>query len=464
VSLDPLARALRSVIPDPFVIAIALTILALLLGVVHGALTGSLDVMALVDAWVSGYVPADAPAGTKPLGGLWSLLPFAMQMCLILVTGFVVASTPPVRWLIDRIAAIPRGTRSAIVVIGVVAMGLALVNWGLGLIGGALLAREVGRALDRRGVAVHYPLLVAAGYLGLAVWHGGLSGSAPLKVTSQAGLQDVLGGLLAARIPVMSLSDTVLSLRNLVVTPLVGAVMLGVLLALVPSNPERFRRPPDLDDEQAEPDQDVAPGLAGWLERTPWANLALAALMLAWIVPWLLRGGLMSLTPDSMNLLFLALGLVLAGGPAAYMRHAARGARACAGIIIQFPLYGGILGLLVAGGVVGVLADLLPTSQAGLSVVTFLSAGLLNLFVPSGGGQWALQGPLVMEVAANHGLDPGRIVLALSWGDQWTNLFQPFWALPLLGITRTKAGDLLGPTLLVGIAAGIVFALGAAIA
>ena len=158
-----------------------------------------------------------------------------------------------------------------------------------------------------------------------------------------------------------------------------------------------------------------------------------------------------------------ALGLVLAGGPAAYMRHAAEGARACAGIIIQFPLYGGILGLLVAGGVVGVLQGMLPTSGSGLSLATFLSAGLLNLFVPSGGGQWALQGPLVMQVAAEHGIEPGRVVLALAWGDQWTNLFQPFWALPLLGITGTRAGDLLGPTLLAGVAAGIVFALGAAI-
>jgi len=463
VTLEPLARALRSVIPDPFVIAIFLTITALGVGIAHGMAAGDLDVMALVDAWVSGYVPPDAPPGTKALGGLWSLLPFAMQMCLILVTGFVVASTRPVRWLIDRLAAIPTGTRSAIVVIGCAAMALALVNWGLGLIGGALLAREVGRALKARGVAVHYPLLAAAGYLGLAVWHGGLSGSAPLKVTSRDGLNDVLGGVLGGQIDVMSLSDTIFSLRNLVVTPLAGIAMLGVLLLLVPSDPARFRQAPDVRDDRSNADDDAAPGAAGWLERTPWANLALAALMLAWIVPWLVRGGLMGLTPDSMNLLFLALGLVLAGGPAAYMRHAAEGARACAGIIIQFPLYGGILGLLVAGGVVGVLQGMLPTSGSGLSLATFLSAGLLNLFVPSGGGQWALQGPLVMQVAAEHGIEPGRVVLALAWGDQWTNLFQPFWALPLLGITGTRAGDLLGPTLLAGVAAGIVFALGAAI-
>ena len=143
------------------------------------------------------------------------------------------------------------------------------------------------------------------------------------------------------------------------------------------------------------------------------------------------------------------------------MRLAKQGAAACAGIIVQFPLYGGILGLLAAGGVIDRIADVLPASEGALALTTFLSAGLVNLFVPSGGGQWTVQGPMVMQAAASVDADPGRIVMALAWGDQWTNLFQPFWALPLLGITGTKAGDLLGPTFVLGIAAGVVFAGGA---
>ena len=458
--LDGLARLLRSVIPDPFVIAMALTFAALAAAVVSGVAFGERTLYELIDAWVSGWVPPDSPETTTPLGGLWSLLTFAMQMCLILVTGYVVANTRPVRWVLDHLARIPRNTTGAIVLIAPVAMGLALINWGLGLIAGALLAREVGLSLRGRGVAVHYPLLAAAGYTGLAVWHGGLSGSAPLKVTQQKNLDEVLGSVLARKIEVLSLFETVLSPRNLVVTGLVVATLVGVLVLMVPRDPAHFVLPPAASSPH-DHDEDPAPGFAGWLETSPLVSVLFALLMMAWIVPWVARAGFLSLSPDSLNMVFLAAGLILAGGPVQYMRLAKQGAAACAGIIVQFPLYGGILGLLAAGGVIDRIADVLPASEGALALTTFLSAGLVNLFVPSGGGQWTVQGPMVMQAAASVDADPGRIVMALAWGDQWTNLFQPFWALPLLGITGTKAGDLLGPTFVLGIAAGVVFAGGA---
>lgn len=462
MSPDGLARALRQIIPDPFVIAIGLTLVALAASLGLTAWQGSLDPAGMVDAWVYGYKPPGAGAGTKPLGGLWSLLTFAMQMCLILVTGFVVASTRPVQLLLGALARLPWGPRSAIVLVATVAMGLALINWGLGLIGGALLAREVGFVQKERGVPIHYPLVAAAGYLGLAVWHGGLSGSAPLKVTQQSNLDEVLGSALAAQIEVLPLTATILSPRNLLVTPLVAVVMVLVLVWLVPLDPARRIAAPDRTVDGST-NQEPTGGLAGWLERSPLVSGALAVMILAWMLPWLWAGGWRSLSPDSMNLVFLGIGLILSGGPVQYMRHARQGAAACAGIIVQFPLYGGILGLLAAGGVVAMLADLLPVSAGGLSLTTFLSAGAVNLFVPSGGGQWTVQGPMVMQAAVANGVDPGRVVMALAWGDQWTNLFQPFWALPLLGITGTRAGELLGPTMVAGVAAGVVFALGAAL-
>lgn len=453
MSLAPLARVLRRIIPDPFVIAAFLTVLALAFALLRGA-----DPLGALDAWVSGYRSGPDAAAQ---GGLWSLLPFAMQMCLILVTGLAVAHTRPVRRAIDRVAAVPRGTRGAVVLIGGIAMALACVNWGLGLVSGALLAREVGRRLHARGVPVHYPLLAAAGYLGLAVWHGGLSGSAPLKVTTSDGVTDILGHALGAQVSAMPLAETIFSPRNLLVTPLVGLVMLGVLLLLVPRDPQDFRAPPELGDDPDQAAVDDPGGPAGWLERTPVVTVLFGGLIAVWIVPEFATEGLGALTLNTMNLLFLGVGLLLSGSPRAYLSAVQEGATACAGIILQFPLYGGILALLLVGGVGELVAQVLPTSAAGLSVATFLSAGLLNLFVPSGGGQFALQGPLVLDVAVQNGIDPARIVLALSWGDQWTNLFQPFWALPLLGITGTRAGDLLGPTLLAGIAAGMVFVTGA---
>ena len=453
MSLATLAQGLRRIIPDPFVVAVGLTLAALLFCLVQ---TG--DWSLSLNAWVSGFT---AEEGAVSRGGLWSLLPFAMQMCLILVTGYAVARTPLVVRAIDAVAMVPQNTRAAIILIGATSMGLALINWGLGLVAGALLAREVGQRMRERGIAVHYPLLAAAGYLGLAVWHGGLSGSAPLKMASEVGSTGILGPELGVAIGAIPLSETVFSLRNLIITPLVAVVMLGVLMLLVPNQESAMQQAPAADSSESAGASEPVGGLSGWLETTPWVTVLVGGLALAWIIPELLAKGLDGLTLNSMNLAFLGAGLVACGSPQAYLRAVSEGARACAGIILQFPLYGGILGLLLAGGVAEIVASVLPSSAAGLSVSTFLSAGLLNLFVPSGGGQFALQGPLVMDVVAENGLDAGRILLALSWGDQWTNLFQPFWALPLLGITGTRAGDLLGPTLFCGLAAGLVFVIGA---
>ena len=454
MSLDAVARFLREIIPDPFVIALVLTLMAVGIGCLSG--TNYSD---LVGAWVSGHSMTE---GSRAVGGLWSLLSFGMQMCLILVTGYVVANAPIAQRILQRIAKLPGNTGQAVVLISLIAMGLALFNWGLGLIAGALLAREVGLTMRERGRAVHYPLLAASGYTGLCVWHGGLSGSAPLKVTDLKGLTEVLGAELAQQVGALSLTDTVFSSRNLIATGLVLIVVPALLWCMVPKDEADFvgapKRP--LVTQMA---RTRSRGITGWLDSSPWLSLIFVAFIATWAVPWVWNGGFMKLNPNTMNLLFLGFGMALAGSPMRYMRLAEEAAGACAGIIVQFPLYGGILGVLTAGGVVGSMVSFMPTTAGSLGGFTFLSAGLFNIFVPSGGGQWAVQGPIVMQAAVEHGIDPGRIVLALSWGDQWTNLFQPFWALPLLGITGARAGDILGYTMLLGVAVGLVFGLAAVI-
>jgi len=297
------------------------------------------------------------------------------------------------------------------------------------------------------------------------VWHGGLSGSAPLKVTDLAGLSEILGVTLAEQLGAIGFDQTVFSTRNLLVTGSVLILVPLILALMVPKDPGTFVPAPMRKGGALQPPAEELQGrgVAHFLESGPWFSLAMGGLMLIWLVPWLLQGDLWKLNPNSMNFIFLTVGLLLAGSPKKYMQMAEGAAKACAGIIVQFPLYGGILGLLVVGGFVQILVDLMPASEGLLSLSTFLSAGMVNLFVPSGGGQWALQGPVVMQASIDAGADPGRIVMALAWGDQWTNLFQPFWALPLLGITETKAGDILGYTFVLGIVVGIVFGLGAVI-
>lgn len=423
-------------LPSPMAYAILLTLLAFV-----GALgVSDLSAGQLVDAWAAG--------GT----GFWSFLSFGMQMTLILLTGTVVAESPLCRALLGRIARIPRTPRAATVLVAVVACCTALVHWGLGLIVGAVLAREVGRLAASEGRPMHYPTLAGGGYAGLLVWHGGLSGSAPLKVTSEKDLVEVLGADLAARVGTLPLTETLFAWRNLAVTGALVVAIPLVLAALVPRDEADFVQPP-LDPEDASTD----PTTGSPLDDGPWLIVPLVALMGWWIVRWAGTGGLASLNPNALNFVFFALGLALAGSPARYMALAKRGATAATGILVQFPLYAGIRGLLVVSGLGATLASF---GSGQLLLSTFASAGLLNLFVPSGGGQWGIQGPIAMAEAVQQGIEPARIVLAVAWGDQWTNAFQPFWALPLLGITGAKASDLLTVTGVVGVVAGGIMVLG----
>ena len=432
---DRLSRWSRRYVPDPFVLAIFLTLVTFVAALVYV----DFDVERVLYAWI------DGPGGGK---GFWNLLAFGMQMCLILVTGHALASSPPVRRVLDALARSARSPARAVVVVALGAMILALLNWGLGLVGGALLAREVGRRARRRGVAVHYPLLVAAGYSGLMVWHGGLSGSAPLKVTLAKDLKEVLGESLANRVHPIPLGETIGSMSNLLGNALLLVLIPLVLVKMLPRR--EVDRIPAPDVHEREPGAaavavDATP--AGRLERSRVLGFAFAAIGIATGVLLLRRQGLGSLDPNLLNFVFLFAGLALHGSPIAYVRAVAEAASGCAGIILQFPFYAGIMGMLQGTGLLAAAAGAMARVGAGaLPIVSFYSAGLVNLFVPSGGGQWAVQGPILLEAAAQSGVHPGRMVMALAYGDQWTNMLQPFWALPLLGITGVKARDIIGYT------------------
>ena len=440
-------RALQSLVPDPFVLALALALLVFGLGWA----SGDLGLFALIDAWAAGA------------RGFWSLLAFGMQMCLILVTGMVLARTKPVAAVIGALARLPRSPAQATALVAVVALGTALINWGLGLVVGALLARDVGAAMARLGRPAHAPALAAAGYTGLAVWHGGLSGSAPLKVTREADLIEVLGPDLATRMGTLSLDQTIGSTRNLVVTAAAVVAMVAVLAWMTPAKPDAQDAPTPMPDD---PEPASSPGLAGVLERGPWLSAPVAALGLVWVARWAWSGGpggesgVWTMNPNAMNFALLFIGLALAGSPAGYLRHLGSAARATGGIIVQFPFYAGIMGIMAASGLAAKMAAALPDDPALLPLATFLSAGAVNLFVPSGGGQWAVQGPIAISAALDAGVPPADAVLALAWGDQWTNLIQPFWALPLLGLTGVRAGALLSYTAVAAVVVGVVFAAG----
>lgn len=433
--------------PDPFVLAVLLTCVTVAFALVLP--DEPMGVGELADVWG---------------GGVWSLLAFGMQMCLVLVTGHAVASSPAVSRLLDGLAGLPRSGGQGVALVAVVACVLGVLNWGLGLIGGAIMARQVAESMERRGKAVHYPLLVAAGYVGMLVWHGGFSGSAPLKMTTGSDVAEVFGA--GTTIEPLSLSETILSPMNLFVT---GGLLVIVPVVLAMMSPRGadvrgvrafVSAEPTTVTREAAGRKPLVPRL---LEDSPIVTVVLAGLIGLWAWRFYVPAdgevsGVLRLSPNTVNLTMVLIGLVLHGTPARYVSAIEQAAGACSGIILQFPLYAGIMAIMKDSGLTTLFASALAGGgERQLALTTFVSAAVLNLFVPSGGGQWAVQGPIAMQAALDAGLAPeelGRIVMAVSYGDQVTNMLQPFWALPLLAITKCKARDMVGYTAIVMVVAG----------
>lgn len=456
---DRLAGVFRRTAPDPFVIAVLLTALTFALVLIFT----DAGPLAAIDAW-----SADT--------GVWAFLGFSMQMCLILVTGHALASSPPVAFALRRLSDLPRGPASAAFIVALVAGMLGVMNWGLGLIAGAVLARDAGRSLERRSIPAHYPLLAAAGYVGLLVWHGGFSGTAPLKVTTERELRDTLGPLADTLEPI-PLTATILSPINLIIT---GGLLLlapAVMALMTPRDPSRMEPASRfVKDQTPEPGRLPQPGaerkplIPRILEDTPIVSYMLVALIAVWAWRYYIPAGsapsgIRNLTPNTVNLTMLMLGLALHGTPARYVAAAEESVRGCAGIILQFPLYAGIMGMMHSSGLSATFARALAdTSNATtLPILTFVSAGVVNLFIPSGGGQWGVQGPIAVQAALDAGVDPAKMVLAVAYGDQLTNMLQPFWALPLLAVTGVRARDIVGYTALLMALAGAWITLGLAV-
>jgi short-chain fatty acids transporter len=437
---DQLSRFSSRWVPDPFAIAMGLTLVTLVLCMVATG-NGPLDI---IGNW--GGRLNHGELLPKEMG-LWKLLAFGMQMCLILVTGHALASSRPVHRLLDRLANAPQTPEQAVALTALVAMFCALINWGLGLIVGALIARNVARSAKERGIRVHYPVLGAAGYSGLLVWHGGLSGSAPLSVTQQKDIVAILG---RSDVDPIALGETLFSSMNLIVNVLLFVLVPMFLVWMLPKDSKSVV---PITYEQAAEDTvsdppPAKPTPADRFERSFILTLLIAAMGVIYLVQYFNEIGIDRIDLNSINLAFIVLGFLLHGNPRSYGRAISEATASCSGIILAFPFYAGIMGMMDLSGLVSHFAGFISevAGPIALAPLSFLSAGAVNLFVPSGGGQWAIQGPIVIQAADNLGLPLGKAVMAVAYGDQWTNMLQPFWALPLLGITGLRARDIIGYT------------------
>lgn len=431
------SRVSDRIVPDPFVFALVLTLVTMLLGL---SLTPS-SVGEMLGHWMNGF---------------WDLLAFSMQMTLILVTGGVLAQAPPVQRMLNKAASWPRDTAQATMLVAFFAMASALVNWGLGLVVGALLAREVGRSLKARAIPHHYPLIGAAGYAGLMIWEGGLSGSAPLTVATPGHfLEDVTG--------VIPVTQTLFGPGNMLITVSVFVAAAFCLRAMVPRDLESWVGLVSTESDATEvPTSEPPRTIARRLNESVFLSLAICIPALAFLVHHFWRNGLAGLDLNTMNAGFLFLGFFLFLRPTKYVQAVSGAVSGASGIILQFPFYAGIMGMMRDSGLVGVFSDAL-VSLSGPNTffpLAFLSGGIVNLFVPSGGGQWAVQGPILIDAAQRLGEAAPVTVMALAYGDQWTNMLQPFWALPLLSITGLQARQIIGYTAAMMILVGPLFIIG----
>ena len=426
----------RRFMPDPFVLAIALTLLTFLLA----KLNTDKSVSSLLEIWFYGVKNDNAKSG------FWGLLDFAMQMVLVVVTGEAIAASPPVHRALCRLAKIPKTAFGSAAFVSFVAMSLGWLHWGFGLIAASLLAREVAIQAKSRGMKLHYPLIGAAAYTAQLIWHGGLSGSAPLKVNEAKPphfLFDLIG-----QVP---LSQTVLTPMNLTACAILLASVPFIIAAMTPK-PENCLEASDetLAERNAATYVADRSTLAGTIDASPLSTYALVAMGAAVLVLHFKNKGF-DLNPNIVNFIFLMIGLALHGSPVAYMKAAGQSMKGAAGIVIQFPLYGGIMGLMIGSGLGEQIAGIfthLATAKT-LPFFTYIASVSSKLFIPSGGGEWAVEGPVMLRAAKELGANTGKTIMAVAYGNMVGNMFQPFWALPLLGIMNLKAKEIMGYCLVI---------------
>ncbi|MFD0963690.1 short-chain fatty acid transporter [Pseudofulvibacter geojedonensis] len=438
----------RKVLPSPFTIAILLTLLTISLAFFFTDSTGSENhLFTILGYWEN---------------GIWnnSLLVFAYQMMLILVLGHVLVLSKPVSKLILLLTRMVTSTASAAILVSISTMMVAFFNWGLGLIFGAILARKVGEYAQQNGIKLNYPLVGAAGYVGLMVWHGGMSGSAPLKVAESGHLEKMLGSDMSSRLPdLISTSETVFSWWNLSIFAVL-LICVPLFLRFISSKVKPTEL--NLPEYQFE----TSEGKISGAEKLDHSKILAYVFGLIVLIFYGYKYGKdaldLNLGLNSLNFFMIGLAIVLHGSFSRFIKAVEEAIKGTSGILIQFPLYFGIMGVMKSTGMVADISDFFASvaTETTLPIFTFFSAGLVNIFVPSGGGQWAVQGPIIVESALKLGVPLPKAIMALAYGDQITNMLQPFWALPLLGITKLKAREILPYTLLLMVLGSVVYILG----
>ena len=426
---------MRKYLPDPFVFAIMLTLLTMVLAFA----VESRPVNLVVQDWGKGF---------------WSLLGFTTQMAVILVMGYVLAAAPIVNRFMDKIASHVHTPRQAIIVATIVGCVGSYLNWGFGLVIGGIMARKL--ALKVKGV--HYPLIIASAYTGFTMYSLGFSATIPVLISTKGHAFEGTMGLIPLTETIFSLPILLTSLTVLIALPLLNAAM----------HPKQGEKVVELDPVTAAQDSKPAAGagellgdektLASRLNNSRALSMLIGLCGMGYVGLHFYEGGNLDL--NMINFFILFLGVLLLKTPMQYVEKVNEGVRTIGGIILQFPFYAGIMAIMHGSGLVESIAHVFVSISSAdtLPLWGLISSFVINFFAPSGGGHWVLQGPFMIDAATTLGASQAQTAMSVMLGNGWNDLVQPFWILPALALSKLKLKDIMGYTVVSMMLVGAIYA------
>ena len=416
------------ILPDAIVLAFILTMITFVMGLIFTD-SGPLD---MIVHWGSGF---------------WGFLSFSMQMAMIIATGYIVAEAPPIKRALVKLCRIPKNGIQGVVFVAIASAVLGWISWGLGLVAGAILARSVALNLRK----VDFKLYVAVAYTG-AITTGlfGISGSEFLLVNTPGYFMEEMLGLIP-------LTETVFE-PSLLIAQILGLIIIVPLVAaLIHTNPKDT---PEMDsailDRFLEQEKAVLAmkdnhkkksemTLAERVDNSPVTTLIIGAGGIVYLVYWFATRGF-DLTLDIMNFLLLFIGIICHGSPRNLLTACEEGVRSAYGVLLQFPFYAGIQGMMASSGLVAIIANAFATHSTvgSFPYLCYLCMAIINFFIPSSGGIFMVAGPALGQAALDLGLETNKFLISFTAGETISNIIQPFWAIPLLGIAGLKMKDIMG--------------------
>ncbi len=432
----PFVKLVENFYPDAFIFVIVLSVLTFLLAVLNTDST----IIETFEAW-----------GT----GLPKLFTFTAQICIIMITAHALAHTNPVENILSKVGSYPTSQIQAYALVTFISGLASLFAWSFGLIVGGIVSKFVAIGCAKKRIRIHYPLLVASAYSGYVIWHMGYSSSAALFVSSA-------GHSLIDKIGVIPVTDTIFNQFNITVAIFTLLVITIVNPLMRPDNSEIKEIDSNVfrltnNNNNLNINKNVrSPAQA--IENNRFISFFLAISLIMFIGLIFYKNGF-SLDLNIVSWSFLGIGLLLSNSPIHYVKLVNKASVTVGPIILQYPFYAGIMGIMADTGLINVLAEKISSIATAetLGFYSFLSGGLVNMFIPSGGGQWAVQGPVMIEAANYLNVKPYVIVLGVAYGDQWTNMIQPFWTIPLLAIAGLHMRQIMGYTFVIFIITGIIY-------